>query len=636
MKKYYSFIALAALALASCTSDEFVGDNKIETLNKESQILFSSGTSSLTRADHVGADAAALLNSQFVVGGFKGTASPATTTVFDNYLVNWTANTAGTTESNTNDWEYVGVTAVDPSTIAGNKQTIKYWDFATTQYDYVAYSKGNSAGVTATAIDAANLTTAAYTLEGSADDLAKCYIADLVTHYKEDQTPAQPKYQDVVKLTFRSLGTKVRIAIYETVPGYSVKNVKFYTDASTTLADGATETNATLFSTGTTATDQFFANGTMTVSFPTIGSTNIEKTDYNKAHVSFAAADGETGSTTKDFGALNYGVKEASEKTTGDIWLGRTLPTASYAGTADPYYLTVLPNETGTVLELRVDYTLESIDGSGEEITVHGATAFVPVIYTQWKPNYAYTYVFKISDNTNGWTSTAGSEVGTDPAGLYPITFDAIVTDAVDGSQTTITTVATPSITTYQKGHDVTKDEYSASADEPNIYVQVMSESTLKDDLGTNGQLYTVAKTATAEISEATVMDALNIIETTEGDVTTGRNGIQLTKATSDATITAVPGADGNDITVDAGTAAEFEPAAGTYAYVYKVADGTAGELYTNITVSTGDDVSAYYVMNADGTYTAATGSAVAGTYYYKKYTVSNTTYAVKVIKVVE
>ena len=40
--------------------------------------------------------------------------------------------------------------------------------------------------------------------------------------------------------------------------------------------------------------------------------------------------------------------------------------------------------------------------------------------------------------------------------------------------------------------------------------------------------------------------------------------------------------------------------------------------------------------MNADGTYTAATGTAVEGAYYYKKYTVNNTTYAVKVIKVVE
>ena len=189
MKNYFSFIALAALALASCTSDEFVGENKTETLKNEGQILFTTGTSSITRADHVGADAANLLNNRFVVGGFKGTESPATTIVFDNYLVNWTANTAGTTESNTNDWEYVGITAEDPSGISGNTQTIKYWDYSTSQYDYVAYSKGTATNVTASAINAANLTTAAYTLKGSAEDLAKCYIADLVTHYKEEKDP---------------------------------------------------------------------------------------------------------------------------------------------------------------------------------------------------------------------------------------------------------------------------------------------------------------------------------------------------------------------------------------------------------------------------------------------------------------
>lgn len=54
---------------------------------------------------------------------------------------------------------------------------------------------------------------------------------------------------------------------------------------------------------------------------------------------------------------------------------------------------------------------------------------------------------FKISDNTNGYT-------GNDPnkAGLYPITFDAVVTEMTDKTQGTTTTVATPSITTYQEG----------------------------------------------------------------------------------------------------------------------------------------------------------------------------------------
>ena len=123
------------------------------------------------------------------------------------------------------------------------------------------------------------------------------------------------------------------------------------------------------------------------------------------------------------------------------------------------------------------------IDGAAETIKVYGAKAVVPSTYTKWLPNYAYTYVFKISDNTNGWTST----VTTDPAGLFPITFDAVVAEATDatGEQTTVTTVATPSITTYQQGHTYTTNEYSKAGEK--LYVQVMDNSTspasLVDDL---------------------------------------------------------------------------------------------------------------------------------------------------------
>jgi hypothetical protein len=106
---------------------------------------------------------------------------------------------------------------------------------------------------------------------------------------------------------------------------------------------------------------------------------------------------------------------------------------------------------------LYVDYELYN-SVSGETIHVYGAKAVVPSIYMKWNPNYAYTYLFKISDNTNGATSPT---VGT-PTGLFPITFDAVVVNTEEGNtQETITTVATPSITTYQNGSAITaNDEY--------------------------------------------------------------------------------------------------------------------------------------------------------------------------------
>lgn len=640
MRKFYFISAITALSLAGCSSDEYLGGEGPNSPDEPATGIISFGGKSvaMTRADHVGADAASMLNNKFIVEGAK-LVGTTYTEVFDDYQVQWKTNTAGTTESNTSDWEYVGLDALAPSSIAGNKQTIKYWDFTASQYDFAAYSTKDATVVTTgtptagqvkvSAIDYNNLNTAAYTLQGATADLAKCYIADLVTAYN----PAD--FQKEVKFTFRNLASKVRVAFYETVPGYSVKNVKFYTDATTTLATGASATNVTLFTTGTTAADKFYTAGTYTVSFPTTGSANKTNSDYNKAHVAFAAETTGAG-TTQAYGAINYGTKEASEKTTGDIWLGRTSNTASFAGTAAPYYTTVLPNETGSVLELRVDYTLESIDGSGEEINIHGATAFVPAIYAAWKPNYAYTYIFKISDKTNGWTSTTnnggtGSDPagGTDPAGLYPITFDAVVVDSEEFTQSTITTVETPSITTYQKGHDITKNEYAAG----DIYVQVYG-STLAADLDAKGQLYTLNKAAT----EADVFAALNLQSASTTSTITGRNGVVLTKADSDATITAIPGVDGNDITVAAKTAAKFTAAAGIYAYVYTVtAPTTTEDITTAVSVASGFDFDAateeYYTDEACTT--LATGTTTAAGTYYQKYTKNNGVYGVKVIKVV-
>lgn len=661
MKKNLFFAALALVAFASCADNEYVGsdDNFSDKMADESVISFTSGTKAITRGDHMGADAANLLNKQFIVSGFKGDGTTMTQ-VFDNYIVNWVENTAATTESNTADWEYVGKTAVALSKIAGT-QTIKYWDYGTTQYDFAAFSPGTAEIITSgtpssgevlvtpiTKSDTyAGLT---YTIQGTATDLAKCYISDMVTHYKTgaSMTPdAQPAYQQEVKLSFRNLACKVRVALYETIPGYSVKDVKFYTDNSTGIDHAANATtvvsNATLFAPNTAASDAFFTGGKATISFSTIGSSNVSQSDYNKAHITFS----ETNSSeTIDFGSLNLTGKEDREKSE-NVYIGRKSTEATFAGSSgnnNNYYFTVLPNETGTVLELRIDYTLLATDGSGETINVHGATAYVPAHYAAWKPNYAYTYIFKISDNTNGWTSTSVD----DPASLYPITFDAVVVDSQEHTQSTITTVATPTITTYQVGHVYSeKDEYSASKGD--IYVQAMDNSTTPATLITNlnkttspTHLWKVEKAsnAKADISEATVMDAINFRESYKNKILMGRNGLKLTLMDDimDTEITSIPKEDGNTLTVNAGEAAKFTPEANgaIYAFVYTVKDNGNTWIPTAFDFSSAtqapDDwsTSTYYT---DKDCTIAAGDFVAG-YYYKKVTNYNIDMAVKVIKV--
>ena len=549
MKKFYFILtAAASVALASCTSNDYFGDDT-PVINNSGAISFRSLSKGTTRADFVGADAAEKLNNHFVVYGAKNTTATAAdafadTKVFDHYNVQWTANTAGTTTSNTSDWEYVGLDKHHNASadIAAN-QTIKYWDFSTAQYDFIAYSTGNKTEVfDAGELDAGKLvvtpitpTTAvsnAYTVTGlSAEDFSGFYVANMKTVVKAN-------YKEEVSLTFRNITTKVRMALYETVPGYSVKDVEFYIADN----DPSPSTTATLYA----GANAFNEKGTFTVKYPTIGNPNYGKSDFNQAHTDFAAyTDGSGTATNKQFSELSNLAAAEGNETAGNIYLGRTASTASYTyktAADDKGYKYVLPNEEGVVLNLKCDYTLVSTDGSGETIKVTGATAQVPQIYAMWKSGFAYTYIFKISKNTNGTTGT-----GSDPAGLYPITFDAVVlNDEVDGNQETITTVATPSITTYQKGTNG-QDEYVAG----NIYAMVQEGADLKEDIDPNGKFYSINTTgmnAHTILSETAVSDALNIgcVEYPAGTFK-GRNGIKLTSVTTDY-VTAVPGEDGNDM----------------------------------------------------------------------------------------
>lgn len=571
MKKLF-YLAAAITVMASCTSDNLVDSPNVAQNGESGAIVFGSTYSGLTRADHYGADAATLLGNNFVVMGMKsdGTIAAADAPVFDHYNVNWVTNTANTTTSNTSDWEYVAQTKHAHTGAAA--QSIKYWDYGKSQYDFIAYSKGTATAVydaaayvagtnvLFTKITPSTKATSAYTVKGRAADLAKVYIADLVTAYR-DESPSD--YQNVVNFKFRSLSAKVRLALYETVPGYSIQgsSVKFYTDASTVDATG----EAHLYTTGS---EVFNEEGTYTVYYPTVGSTNTTDPDYNKAHVAFTPATG-TGTTAtatnKDFGELkgSLAAEEFADvevaEASGKNYLGRSSNTATYAGVYDDnYYTIVIPNETGAVLNLKVDYTLISTDGSGEKINVTGATAVVPAAYAKWKSGYAYTYIFKISQDTSGKTNPA---LG--PAGLYPITFDATVVETEEGIQETITTVASPSITTYAEGKIVTtNNEYTVGTD---IYISgVAADGTTSNAIA----LYVAELTGThSSINEATAKLAYEQGKTDTSTDVYDKTEVKLTQIYGATAVTSVPAVDGNEYIVNA---VKFTPtSAGTYVARY-------------------------------------------------------------------
>lgn len=601
MKKSHLFsMALALTLLASCSSDEFLGENNPQGSNGSGgAISFSTGASATTRAPYEGATAADLLNNNFVVYGYK-TVSSTPQLVFDNYQVNWNTNTANTTESNSADWEYVGyknlpggvstnVGVIAFSALTGSgeanesaiDQSIKYWDYSASAYDFFAYSLGD--GNSSTWAKASAMTNSTYTLEGTAAQLGTCYISN-----KKNVVPSSSSATEV-DLEFRSFLSQIELKFYETIPGYSVKSLSFYPAANDAAA----------------AIPYLFAGSEV---LPTGGKYTVTFDNNGNAQLTF-----DTGASSKTFASniafnetlTNYAHRDYREADVANTYIGR----ASNAATSTDL-ISVLPNpQNSNALNLKIDFTLVSRDGTGEEINLTGATAVVPAIYAKWLPNYKYTYIFKISDNTNGST-------GQNITGLYPITLDAVVTDAVDGTQTTITTVATPSVTTYQKGHVATTNEYklptSSTEDKDDIYVQVMNDGTLLNNLNhQNGEPaydYSFFYKLNADKTEAEVMDALNIQEGVDAGVITGRNGLTLTPGTIDNTVEAIPGEDGHNITVNAGEAAKVTPdAAGSYAYVYLVSTGASTPLYSAQILSSAptDWVASAenrYYANQDGT----------------------------------
>lgn len=558
----YLIIAASALALASCSSDDFLGDGSGNGQNSaNSMITFGGETGKILRAandDKKGAEAAGLLDKNFVVVGFKGSKTDAANNenyAFDHYNVNYVDGTANTTESNTANWEYVNQ-KMDVRGAAGSlaqggakQQTIKYWDHSCKSYDFIAFSMGKghtNAGATTyakpTAVDKANLATAAYTLTGDVNTLGECYISDMKTVKEEKYS------KEAVAMSFRHLTSKVRIALYETVPGYVISDVQFYD-----VANGGTfSDNGTLFGT-------FNNKGTLTVYFPTTGTANEGKSDYNKAHVKFQAADAAADGTVtkKEFGKVNYNNQKEDQILAGTTYLSQNAAKPSYCGTAANYYQTVLPAEGNSQpANLRIDYKLTATDGTGEVINVKGATATVPAKYTEWKSGYAYTYIFKISQDTNG--STGGTSTG-----LTAISFDAVVIDdEANGLQQTITTVSTPSITTYGfKDGKVTTggNEYVAGTD---IYATVHVPATGTGTTATTAapqKLYTVTieTGATQTINEASVANAIAKGTQNTADKTwtvTDANGKKMiVTAVADGVatpVTSVPTEDGHNLEV--------------------------------------------------------------------------------------
>lgn len=505
----YLIIAASALALAGCSSDDFLGDGSGNGQNSAA-IQFGGGTTKTHRATSNSVYKIENLKTNgFWVYGTKHSAAEDNTAtndqaVYTNYYLKYDGN-KNNTQSNTAGWEYVGVdntkyrNHVTPKIDAD--QTIKYWDYSAKAYTFYA-ATANPADVQEGKVTINKITedaagsvyTKGYevTLKDGAswDEL---YFADrkVISKSMDAEHGKHDVYGGEVNFKFRNALTKVRVAMYETIPGYSVTIDKFYY-----TKDG--ETDQTTAETGKFKAD---ANNTPLVTSET--GVTYKVVYYDETEAGGQLVNQPRMLPNKTGVDAEKKVLELGDNLKADTKLSEIITTPTYDTDGGKYTLFMPQADNDKTLSLKVDYTLTSLDGSGEIINVKGATAVIPAKYLCWRPNYAYTYLFKISDNTNG--STGGKD---DPAGLYPITFDASVVETETGNVEYNSAMGTATITTFAvKGnlyqHD--KADYENGSD---LYATVVDKdkNTVTLD-ATNTKVYKLTADGVAEknLSEALV-----------------------------------------------------------------------------------------------------------------------------------
>lgn len=259
-------------------------------------------------------------------------------TVMDRYVVKWQANTAGTTLSNTADWEYAGL---ENSNLSNGTQTIKYWDFSASSYRFFAFAPSDALEsevnytYPATHGDTYTWFDITFPADATNPDAAP-YISKL---WFGDNSANTHMYGDVVSLEFMKPVCKVRIQLLD-MNGNAINNP-------------STEQGITSLTFAPSGGDaRIVQAGRLKVSYAITGPTTI--TYYTP----MVTIEGDP---------------------TGTVQIDRN------DNTYNKWYQ-VLPHVEQN------SYILSA------QVAGKTKTAVVPAQYMSWNPNTEYTYIFKLTD----------------------------------------------------------------------------------------------------------------------------------------------------------------------------------------------------------------------------------------------
>lgn len=447
MKKFL-LMAAVATTLVNCSSDFDLSEGQggggvSDVIGFQVQGRNSIKRGTLQDANHY----------NFGVFAYKST--DKVNNIMDNYLVGYLDpkgySTSGSTTDDPNsnvdgksNWMYEGMgwaqfhgTYAGENVEKGSKyasnneyQYLRYWDNSaesTCFYAYVPYLNKGAVGATVSYVDG--------TAKGTSDN-TDTYVMTFpngtIQHGYDDVQAyeymyASTKVDDVnyghdVSLDFKRLNAKVNIKFWEDIPGYSVHMIDLGTVSGTdytisavpSIKDGATGTY------GYTNGKIYTSNG-VKIQFANGAKTDIKqyKGATSQSPLAFATptdaqiSDNRPGATPSK--TTYYAIPKGSSAQV----LKDDAANIGALEACDPALA-----ETG--LTFHVSYEL--ISTTGEKITVKDATVHVGKDYCKWEENKAYTYIFKITTNSNGSTGDVTPDP-TNPAvptetALYPIVFD--------------------------------------------------------------------------------------------------------------------------------------------------------------------------------------------------------------------
>lgn len=360
--RHITLIALLAACLVSCGHDDTTveGAEPVPVPEINNAIAFGGNLQEETTVTRAGTPMYQYSQS-FKVYGFKNMGVNDNLTpnvledddysapqiVFPGYIVNWKENTAGTTTTNSNDWEYV-----DQEPPGKEKQTVKYWDDNASAYRFFGVAGATfTEEVTGKYLpDENNPEKYEVTYEADAFDESKVPYYSKLWFSNGNTSLGQKPFGKPVLLEFIKPLSKVKfIFIFE----------RQYLAPTTKL----TEKNF-----APTNGMPIKMKGDVTVTYPLTG----------------------TG-TTETF--------SASPKLKDE---GITAFTQDYYETVSPADGTVTsPYLDADRTSLKKEYTVLPVVNQGTytlKVYVNGEekTAIVPAEYMDWRPGYTYTYIFKV------------------------------------------------------------------------------------------------------------------------------------------------------------------------------------------------------------------------------------------------